>query len=565
MATDNRPPKIETPQIPDPDRLTSQLYSLPEIVGRLGLSIANAQKALDLNYVENLGRIIEMVEQIIKPAMLADEKNEGVATMAGIISALAPSRYQFTETTIDFSADLAESFDAAVSGSLGAGFGAVNVSASLSAAFGYDYRAAARITSVLQAYPTDKAIMDKLLARAKEIRGDKLSLPPKKIYDARVLELNEEIARKITGLETATQPAQAPAERAKKLAQEAQTAAVAVSKATTDQAAVTRLREAADILRAAGSALIEAANKTLDDTFAGEAQALAQKAQAAINTAYEAKTQKAAGEAALALKEGEGGADKIIALAEKIYLTPPNIVTRPANRALVLAERAAMEADAVAGNVDAEKGAQAVLAATLLSAAIHAADQAAKRTVDSDLIKESETYQTDANALIQAACAATDANGTDTAATNLKRQKGGALWYAAFASKLIDQKADRVTNYVKNAVTLAEEAAAKATEVKALSGTDAEDKAKNLLSETIKLLPNAVLSTLNAACNTFDETKLKGIITLADSVATLITETKTLVEDTGSTLAKLKTGAGKIKTKTDAIIKGASELQPSET
>jgi len=159
------------------DRLTSQLHHLPSIIGRLGISIAEAQKEFNSDYMDNIktlmGVIKETIGSIGGDGATADEK---VAVLKSILEALAPSRYQFTETTIEFSADLAETLDVGGSVAVGAGMQAITVNAAFSLGYGYDYRAAARIKSVIHAFnnpETNKA----LLQRAKEIDETKITLP----------------------------------------------------------------------------------------------------------------------------------------------------------------------------------------------------------------------------------------------------------------------------------------------------------------------------------------------------------------------------------------------------
>ena len=129
-------PTNNLPEIPEmsADRLTSQLYHLPAIIGRLGLSVANAQSALNADYTENVKELISIVKEIIPKT-----KPEARAEIESLIKQLAPSRYQFTETTLDFSADLSEAVDVAGSIGLGAGFGAVVINAGVSVGFARDY------------------------------------------------------------------------------------------------------------------------------------------------------------------------------------------------------------------------------------------------------------------------------------------------------------------------------------------------------------------------------------------------------------------------------------------
>lgn len=153
------------------DRLTSQLYELPAIVGRMGLSIAAAQKEMNLDYVNGVLRLMEMIAKTQGGATANAE------TLTQLLTAIAPTRYQFTETTIEFSADLSESKDVNVQGGLSLGTKAVTINAAAALAYGYDYQAAARVTCVIHAQPVGAPLAKDLVARAQDIQGDKLSLP----------------------------------------------------------------------------------------------------------------------------------------------------------------------------------------------------------------------------------------------------------------------------------------------------------------------------------------------------------------------------------------------------
>jgi len=177
----------EAPDKPMPqyDRLTSQLYHLPSIVGRLGISIAEAQKELNLDYVNSVGRLMEMIKTTVGADNAAD-----VPAMQSLLEALAPSRYQFTETTIEFSADLSESVQKGVQIGASVGAGAVMVNAAMTLGYAHDYRASARITSVLHARPAggDPEFPKALLARKKEIDAAKLALPEAAQVDKDILD-----------------------------------------------------------------------------------------------------------------------------------------------------------------------------------------------------------------------------------------------------------------------------------------------------------------------------------------------------------------------------------------
>lgn len=160
---------------PKMDRLTSQLYYLPFIIGRMGINIAEAQTALNADYVNTLTKIMALMKDAT--ASMAKKGNDAeskadLALLQSLLEDIAPSRYQFTEATLDFRADLAESVDVVSSGGLGFGLGGFVVNAGYSKSYGHDYRAAARITATLHAIPADKESRKQLLDRAKALQDD---------------------------------------------------------------------------------------------------------------------------------------------------------------------------------------------------------------------------------------------------------------------------------------------------------------------------------------------------------------------------------------------------------
>ena len=176
------------------DRLTSQLHYLPAIIGRMGINIAEAQSALNQDFLDSLHRAVDLIGKLYGAQPGAADAEHVVTLLREVM----PSRYQFTEATIDFSADLAESLD--VGAAVGVGMPGFPVSASVSAAFGYDYRAAARITAKLHAYPADKETGTALLARAKVVdethRG---ALPAPKEVDEQLWSSASELVKTLLG------------------------------------------------------------------------------------------------------------------------------------------------------------------------------------------------------------------------------------------------------------------------------------------------------------------------------------------------------------------------------
>ena len=166
MASDNTPVM---------DRLTGQLYHLPGIIGNLGISVANAQKALNSDYIRNVQLVLDMISKMLENQ--SDSPPEFLEMVKELLKQLAPSRYQFTETTLEFYADLSERQERMLQGALGGGFAGVTISAGYARAFGYDYRAAARVRAVLHALPANDATFQTLINQAKSIKMEAADLP----------------------------------------------------------------------------------------------------------------------------------------------------------------------------------------------------------------------------------------------------------------------------------------------------------------------------------------------------------------------------------------------------
>ncbi len=164
------------------DRLTSQLVEVADVVGDLGRNIAAAQKLLNKDYIESLKALMRMAVDHLK----VDEEDTAQA-LAALLRSLAPNRYQSTETTIEFSADLAEMKQRSTMIGGGVTFKMLQVNAATSMGYGHEYRAAARITATIHAYP-DPQFASQLLDRAAQIEDGAPQLPlgtslDQEIYD----------------------------------------------------------------------------------------------------------------------------------------------------------------------------------------------------------------------------------------------------------------------------------------------------------------------------------------------------------------------------------------------
>jgi hypothetical protein len=211
----------------DTSKLIDDLSHVPNIIGGLGLSIAAAQKALNSDFLDSMERIIAMTKMLLggvkapaaaggdPQAVTADEQariDDMREVLRGLITAAAPARYQFTETTLSVKLDLAQSMDVAGSASLGLGFGAVAVNAALSIGYSYDYRAAAECRTVLHAITADSnaTVFNALLDRAKSINSSALALPERSTVDQGILDKQGTLLQKLTGIAPAAPKTQAP-------------------------------------------------------------------------------------------------------------------------------------------------------------------------------------------------------------------------------------------------------------------------------------------------------------------------------------------------------------------
>lgn len=192
------------------DRLTGQLNFLPSIIGKMGLSIAEAQKEFNADYVTNVAKLLGLISRTLPAAQDASaaagaaqgaDADQRLTAVWDLLKSLAPPRYQFTETTIEFRADLAESKDVNVQAGLGVGMYGVTVNAGLTLGFGYDYRSAAQITSVIHAREAGSALADALLARAKEIDASQLDLPSLSTVEKDQWDATANIVNSLFGLE----------------------------------------------------------------------------------------------------------------------------------------------------------------------------------------------------------------------------------------------------------------------------------------------------------------------------------------------------------------------------
>lgn len=193
-------------------KLVNDLTKIPNIVGGLGLSIAAAQKAFNLDYMEAVERVLAMTM-----VMAGGKKKDGdgsadmgdevenvekfKSVFLELLTATALPRYQYTETTLSVKLDLAQTMDMSGSAGLGVGFGGVSVNAAFAMAYGSDYRAAAEVRTVIHAYTNTNMASD-LFARAKELNDRVLELPELAEVDRDIIDAQRRIVEKLVGVET---------------------------------------------------------------------------------------------------------------------------------------------------------------------------------------------------------------------------------------------------------------------------------------------------------------------------------------------------------------------------
>src|SRR5690606_5701150 len=183
-------------------QLIRDLNNVPKIIGALGISIAEAQKALNLDYLDNLERLIALAESLLRPKpadggaaiALTDEQR---TVLTELVKQLAPSRYQFTETSLSVKLNLAQTMDVGGSAGFSAGVGAVAVNAGMTVGFGFDYQAAAEVRTVLHAIPANDQTLGTLLARTTKLGENALALPPAAQVDKDLIEKSHDIATKL--------------------------------------------------------------------------------------------------------------------------------------------------------------------------------------------------------------------------------------------------------------------------------------------------------------------------------------------------------------------------------
>ena len=168
--------------------LVKDLTNIPNIIASLGLGISSAQKAFNLDYLNSLRTLFTLAGD------MSQSQEDFAPLFQDIVKAMAPSRYQFTESTVSVRMDLAQSMQQGSSKTLGASVGAIAVNAAFTKGFAYDYRAAAEVKTVIDAIPFDPTVMQTLLAKAQEIKNKSIELPDDApVVDKAIVEQSSEL------------------------------------------------------------------------------------------------------------------------------------------------------------------------------------------------------------------------------------------------------------------------------------------------------------------------------------------------------------------------------------
>jgi len=187
-------------------KLVKDLHTVAGIVGSLGLSIAEAQREMNRDYLEALERLTALAISLQhkksagagEPAAIAETDREFVKTF---LTKFAPTRYQYTQTSLKVRLDLAQTMSAAGSFGGGGSIGAIAVNASASMAYGSDYQAAAECTTQIDAVPPadDLAFLSTLAERAATASAKDLTLPARATVDQKIIDSSQSIITKLLG------------------------------------------------------------------------------------------------------------------------------------------------------------------------------------------------------------------------------------------------------------------------------------------------------------------------------------------------------------------------------
>lgn len=145
----------------DNNPVTMMLESpLPQLIEKLGLSIANAQFALDRNAIE-IARLLARADSGIQ--LPGDDRTRSMLELG-----FAPTFYHLTEATIEarvaFTIGQSSAFSVSASASAGIGFFAASVNASYSQKYSFEATASSTISAKFVSIPPPAVFQELLRA-----------------------------------------------------------------------------------------------------------------------------------------------------------------------------------------------------------------------------------------------------------------------------------------------------------------------------------------------------------------------------------------------------------------
>lgn len=183
-------------------KLVTDLNTVANIVGGLGLSIAAAQRAMNLDYLESLERLAALAISLQKgtdgTAPVTKEQRDFVVEL---LTKFAPTRYQYTKTTLKVRMDLSQTRSSSLAAGLGVGVGAIALNASYAYTAGSEYQAAAECNTVIDATSPqlDGDMLKALMTAAETANGTSLTLPARAQLDKDTLTTSANIVEKLFG------------------------------------------------------------------------------------------------------------------------------------------------------------------------------------------------------------------------------------------------------------------------------------------------------------------------------------------------------------------------------
>ncbi|MGE3308571.1 MAG: hypothetical protein AB7O66_01270 [Limisphaerales bacterium] len=184
-------------------KLIQDLNTVANIVGGLGLSIATAQRAMNLDYLESLERLAALaisLQNTGDPAKKVSKEQRDFAV--ALLEKFAPTRYQYTKTTLKVRLDLAQTRTTAIGAGLGVGVGAIALNASFAYTAGSEYQAAAECTTVIDATSPqlDATMLTALATQAAQSNAAALTVPARAQLDKDTIARASAIIEKLFGV-----------------------------------------------------------------------------------------------------------------------------------------------------------------------------------------------------------------------------------------------------------------------------------------------------------------------------------------------------------------------------